>query len=99
MIETLNGKRSILGLLEVKWYLTVEQTFQVEVIHRSKGTAIKSWEFEASPISEAISYCWYEYVIRTIMQHQIGNKGFPKFLKSTSATEAEELVTMVLEQL
>ncbi|MGE7305812.1 hypothetical protein ACQKJG_18485 [Priestia megaterium] len=101
-VQTINGKSEMIGSLKVKWYLTPSQTFKVTIFKLDRNTVIKEWEFEESPITEAISHSWYEYVLKSLEQHIYTSDSLgliPKFLKETTTNDAEELLLMVLERL
>lgn len=101
-VQTLNGQQKKIGHTVIRWYLTTAQTFIV-TISKSIGLLekeIKGWEFEASSISEAVSFCWYDYAIRSIEQEYVmGQRKVPEFLLNSSSSDAEEMIQMVLERL
>lgn len=100
-METINGQTKKIGHVLVKWYLTASQAFCVQ-IKREIGfnrSEIKEWEFEQSPISEAVSFCWFDYVVRSIeQQYVMGIRTIPEFLMNASDSDALNLIGMVFGQ-
>jgi hypothetical protein len=100
--QSINGQTKKIGHVVVRWYLTGNQTFYVE-IKRDIGfnrSELKGWEFEQSPLSEAVSFYWFEYVVRSIeQQYVMGIRTIPEFLVNTSDSDALSLMNLVFNHL
>lgn len=98
--QTINGQTKKIGHVAVRWYLTGTQTFCVEV-KRDIGfnrSELKGWEFEQSPLSEAVSFSWFDYVVRSIeQQYVMGIRTIPEFLMKTSDSDALDLINVVFD--
>lgn len=93
-----------IGNANVNWYNTPSNRFAVNIEKTSPATSknIKEWEFEASPVSEAISMYWFDYVVREIKQHAaatFAETHIPEVLLTTEANDAENMLHMVMKHL
>jgi hypothetical protein len=98
-VQTLKSKD--LETMDVNW-AKVSGRFVVSISTKLEAVSKveKSWEFDPSSISEAVSFYWYEYVVREIQQHiQSGGAGVPQILMSANDSDAGEMIQMVLQHL
>lgn len=84
----------------ISWIRTPSHEHIVNISISGQSDALKSWTFEHSPVSEAVSFYWYDYVVREMKQHLSTQRiSIPEVLMTTTADDAEKMIQTILSRL
>jgi hypothetical protein len=89
-------KNEKLGTIELYWYKDNKNHFGVNIqsVTRPDET-LKQWCFEKSPVSEAFSFYWYDYVFKMAEKYGV----VPDQIVEMDSTDVEKMLVKILKNL